>query len=106
VGFEPLIDGLNLPDQDDRHVLAAAICGRAQTIVTANLKDFPAESLQPFGIEALGPDDFLQDVLDLEPLVVRKAIRDIAASRMACTESEVLDALDVHAPVTSAKLRP
>ena len=39
--YEPLIDSLELPDLDDRHVLAAAIRGRADLIVTYNLKDFP-----------------------------------------------------------------
>ena len=45
VGYEPLIDALELPDPDDRHVLAAAIRARAQVIVTNNLKDFPARQL-------------------------------------------------------------
>ncbi len=44
-GFEPLINGLNLPDADDRHVLAATITGQAQVIVTINLKDFPSSEL-------------------------------------------------------------
>jgi PIN domain len=39
--------GLSLPDQDDRHVLAAAIRGGAQAIITANAKDFPAAALAP-----------------------------------------------------------
>ena len=46
-GYESLIEGLSLPDPDDRHVLAAAIRAGAQTIVTINLKDFPALSLAP-----------------------------------------------------------
>src|SRR6516225_9259508 len=51
-GYADLIEGLRLPDPDDRHVLAAAMRGRADVIVTANISDFPDEALKPFGIEA------------------------------------------------------
>jgi predicted nucleic acid-binding protein len=66
-GYEPLIEGLRLPDADDRHVLAAAIRAGAQVIVTSNLKDFPANGLLPFGIEARSPDDFVLQLLELAP---------------------------------------
>lgn len=64
-GYEALIEGLELPDADDRHVLAAAIRAGAQTIVTHNLKDFPAEALTPFAIEAIDPDTFVEQQMDL-----------------------------------------
>lgn len=48
-GYHALIPALTLPDADDRHVLAAAIVGRCDVIVTQNLADFPAEALDPFG---------------------------------------------------------
>jgi hypothetical protein len=64
-GDESLIPLLELPDPDDRHVLAAAIVGRCDLIVTANLKDFPATMLEPFGIDAQHPDEFLCNHLNL-----------------------------------------
>lgn len=66
-GYEDLIPGLLLPDPNDRHVLAAAIRGRADVIVTINVRDFPAATLAPYGIEAQHPDEFIMHLLDLSP---------------------------------------
>ena len=74
-GYEDLIEGLQLPDPDDRHVLAAAIRGRADVIVTRNVKDFPRDALGPFGIEAQHPDKFIAHLLDLAPGLVIEAAR-------------------------------
>jgi predicted nucleic acid-binding protein len=79
-GHESLIGGLQLPDADDRHVLAAAIRSGAAAIVTFNLKDFPAEALRPYGVEAIHPDDFLIQQIDLAPGLVAAAIKMHRAS--------------------------
>jgi predicted nucleic acid-binding protein len=78
-GFEHLIEGLELPDPDDRHVLAAAVRAGAQAIVTMNLKDFPAAKLRPYGVEAIHPDDFLLDLLDLAPGAIASVVVEQAA---------------------------
>src|SRR5690606_15112881 len=44
-GFDDLIEGIHLPDADDRHVVAAAIRANAQVIVTENVRDFPSDYL-------------------------------------------------------------
>jgi len=72
-GYEDLIEGLRLPDPNDRHVLAAAIRGRADVIVTRNVKDFPSADLLPFGIQAQHPDEFIVHLLDLSPGLVLAA---------------------------------
>lgn len=65
-GYENLIPECELPDKDDRHVLAAAIQAGASVIVTDNTKHFPGASIAPFNIIASTADDFLADVIDLE----------------------------------------
>lgn len=74
-GYEVLIPALSLPDPDDRHVLAAAITGRCDVIVTFNKRDFPSALLQSFGIEAQDPDSFLLFQLDLAPGKFLNAVR-------------------------------
>ena len=75
--FEDLIEALSLPDPDDRHVLAAAIKGRCDVIVTSNLKDFPDDVLEKYGIEAQHPDEFLTHLLDLSPGIVCGAVKTV-----------------------------
>lgn len=56
-----------MPDPDDRHVVAAAIRGKADAILTLNLKHFPKECLQQYDIAAISPDEFLIDQFHLNP---------------------------------------
>lgn len=74
-GYSHLIDQLELPDPDDRHVLAAAIKSGAQAIVTFNLRDFPPAILQAFGILAIHPDDFLVDSFNENPNATCRAMK-------------------------------
>jgi hypothetical protein len=73
-GYESIIPSLDLPDPDDRHVLAAAIRVGAGVIVTFNLSDFPTTALEAFGIEAQHPDEFITHLLDLSPTDVCRAV--------------------------------
>lgn len=73
--FEYLIDSLSLPDPDDRHVLAAAIVGHADAIVTFNLKDFPDANTSAHGIEILHPDDFIVAQYDLKPIKILSIVK-------------------------------
>ncbi len=63
-GYEQLIDSVELPDRDDRHVVAAALRCQASAVVTFNLADFPGEALEPFDIEAIHPDDFCLSLIE------------------------------------------
>lgn len=107
-GYAPLITALELPDPDDRHVLAAAVRASAQVIVTFNLKDFPSEALSRYGIEALHPDVFVEHQLDLDQDVVIAAAKSHRASLRNPPKAvdEYLDTLAGQGlPATADKLR-
>jgi hypothetical protein len=74
-GYEPLIEGLKLPDPGDRNVLAAAIKSGAQVIVTRNLKHFPASDLESWDIEFKSPDAFVLDQVGINGRAVAASVR-------------------------------
>ncbi|MBV8883523.1 MAG: PIN domain-containing protein [Chroococcidiopsidaceae cyanobacterium CP_BM_RX_35] len=78
-GYESIIPSLSLPDPDDRHVLAAAIVGHCDVIVTQNLRDFSTEELAPYSIETQHPDEFLHNLLSLAPGIFCSAVRKVRA---------------------------
>ena len=94
-GYEPLIEAIELPDPDDRHVLAAAIRCNAGVIVTSNLKDFPAEVLEPYNIEAQSPDVFMLHLLEIarDDVIMAMTKQAAALSRPPMTFDELLDRL-------------
>ena len=75
-GYEALISTRTLPDSNDRYVLAAAIVGETNVIVTQNIRDFPADRLSPFRIDVHHPDAFTGRVLDLDEATAFSAIRE------------------------------
>jgi hypothetical protein len=95
-GYEQIIPALELPDPNDRHVLAAAIVGKADVIITRNLKHFPESALEPYSIEAQDPDTFLihQRGLDEQRFleIARNTRRRLA--NPAKTADEYLDGLE------------
>jgi hypothetical protein len=102
-GYQHLIGGLSNHPKD-QHVLAAAIVGQAEVIVTMNLRDFPRRALAPFGIEAWSPDDFLTYLFNLDPDLMIAAIERQAAQK-TMDKSQVLDKLVGHAPTFIAAIR-
>ncbi|TJW98562.1 MAG: PIN domain-containing protein, partial [Mesorhizobium sp.] len=97
-GYEGLIPALELPDPDDRHVLAAAIHTGADAIVTMNLKDFPPSVSKQYELEILHPDDFLYQQFGLDQAAVVIAARNCRArlKNPPKTPSEYLNTLQAQ----------
>jgi len=80
--YKELIPGLSLPDKNDRHVLAAAIRGHADCIVTTNLRHFPADLVGKYDLEVFHPDDFIMLQLDLDSVDNMTGLKAMKAMRL------------------------
>lgn len=91
--YEQLIETVELPDINDRHVVAAAIKANAHIIITNNKKDFPVDYVASFGIKVKKPDDFFTDIIDLNHEVSLQAFRSLVLNKRnpPYNEYEVLD---------------
>ncbi|MGH2588883.1 MAG: PIN domain-containing protein [Dehalococcoidia bacterium] len=76
--YEHLVESMS-NDRSDRHVLAASVVAGVGTIVTANLRHFPASALMPFGIRAFSPDQFLIGLVRRDQDAMIRVIRQQAA---------------------------
>jgi hypothetical protein len=76
-GYEDLTETMTC-DPKDRHVLAAAVRGREEVLVTFNTDDFPKASTLDYDLVVIHPDEFLLDQLDLYPGATVAALRDQA----------------------------
>jgi len=95
-GYDSLISGLQLPDPDDRHVLAAAIYVKANYIVTHNLDDFPETALEPYGVKALSPDAFVLRLIktNQHPVLRTTKMHRLSLERPPMTIDEYLTMLE------------
>ena len=99
---------LKLPDPNDVHVLAAAIAGHADCIVTRNHQDFPGSILAAHGINVIDPDQFIVNQWDLENVPVMVAFKGMRARRKKPTENveDFARTLERNGlPVTAQKIR-
>lgn len=106
--YEKHIPELTLPDPNDRHVLAAAVEGGCDVIVTFNLKDFPNEILATYDLIAISPDVFVSQCLTDRPSQVSLAIQKQQRSLTSppCSMNELLQTLaSCGLPDTVANLK-
>lgn len=109
-GWEPLEDAMG-NHVKDRHVLAAAVRGHADVIVTSNLRDFPSTTCDQWDIEVQHPDTFLLYELELAPDAIVRVLREQAAAtgkppHRSMTLGDVLASLEnCGAPVFASAVR-
>jgi hypothetical protein len=108
--YEDLIPTLALPDQDDRHVLAAAIKSSSTTIVTFNLAHFPKRATLPHGVTAVHPDSFTVSLYAKDPqefvrlarlhrlalVNPKKTAEEYLATLVKCGLPKTVDRLRLH----------
>jgi PIN domain len=61
--------------EKDRHVLAAAVVGDVELVITNNLRHFTQADLDTVGKRSISPDQMLCDIVEAEPSVVHDALR-------------------------------
>lgn len=89
-----------LPDPADRHVLAAAIAGSADGIVTLNARDFPRGVLAEEGLWRADPDAFLHGICQAQPDLVAEVAEDVLTKARRLSEGD----WDMRALLKKARL--
>ena len=98
-GLIPIMEN----DEKDRHVLAAAVKGKIELIVTYNVKDFPIEACGKWGVEVKHPQDYLITLFHLKPIRVIQSLDSIAKHRKESRE-DILIRLGKHVPLFSSMI--
>jgi hypothetical protein len=96
--YRELVEAMPGSDPDDPTHMAAAIAGRADTIVTWNRRDFPAELLAAYGIAVMDPDRYLCGLMDDWPDEVVATVERLAGEK----RRPPLSSLDLVATLTKA----
>lgn len=101
-----LVNAMPVNDKD-KHVLALAVHVGAPTIVTENLRDFPAALLGPLGVEAVSADAFALAQVDLHGDGVFTTLDAMSARRQRApkTRAEIIDSLSSYLPVAMEAVR-
>lgn len=101
VSYPPSLESrLYLPDPADVHVLAAAIAGSADVIVTMNAQDFPRHTLAEEGLARQDPDAFLYQLWQADPQGVAQAADRVRAQADRLSG----EAWDIRALLKKARL--
>jgi predicted nucleic acid-binding protein len=98
--FEVLIPEMTCPDQDDRHVLAAAVAGEADILVTDNTDDFPADTGERYDVAIITGDELAESLVRADPETAARVGRAQIADLInpPSTEKEFLERLARTAP--------
>lgn len=95
--YEQLIDAMTT-HFGDRHVLAAAVRGNAETVVTENLRHFPQAACDPYEIRPSSVDDFLCDLLSVDHERMCEVLRTLERDRRSLPIEEIVRIVGIVAP--------
>ena len=94
---------MNLPDEDDRHVLAAVVAAEATVLCTSNTRDFPVDVVRALGAELLTPDELLSRLAEeYGPQMVAAHRTAVASLKGASDESTIAALRGAGAPGSAA----